>query len=157
MSVIYIHGIWNHPRLSVLKQRWDDALFPGPPDRRPQTRMARWSGVRYPEPVSDNEVIAGIQAAKQGFFPPGLPVWLDEAGRAWAEKLLRQIDGSVTTRWFRWFLAVFVQDAAAYFFRAGEREDRQVTNPHRRIWYRAGPHSETGYLRTAELREAVAP
>jgi hypothetical protein len=246
MSVIYIHGIWNHPRLAVLKHRWDEALFPGPPDR-PQTRMARWSGVRYPEPVSYNEVIAGIQAAKQGIFPPGLPVWLDKAGRAWADRLFGQIDGTVASRWFRWFLAVFVQDAAAYFFRPGERreiqdilrdelrhapgpvvlvahslgsviaydvlhegmgvevpllvtcgsplglepiqelvktplslppgvrrwrnfldpldpvaqgrrigfEDTEVVNPDRRIWYRAGPHSETGYLRTAEVGGAV--
>jgi len=34
-------------------------------------------------------------------------------------------------------------------------EDAEVVNPDRRTWYRAGPHSETGYLRTPEVRQAV--
>jgi len=248
MPVVYIHGIWNHPRLSVLKERWDKALFDNDPQKHKLTRMARWSGVRYAEPVSDLEVLAALQAIWQGLtacdVPPAL---LTEAGRAWQEALRGELGTAPSGRLVRFFLAAFVQDAAAYFFREGERreiqeifrsellrqpgpfivvahslgaaiaydvlheglgvevtlfctcgsplglkpiqnlltkplslppgmrrwrnfldpidpialgkkvgfEDAEVVNPDRRTWYRAGPHSETGYLRTPEVRQAV--
>lgn len=247
MPVVYIHGIWNYPRLPVLKERWDQALFENDPEKHKQTRMARWSVVRYAEPVSDHEVLAALQAAKQGLLARDVPpAWLTEAGRAWTDVLRGELGTAPPGRLVRFFLAAFVQDAAAYFFREGERrdiqeifrselrrqpgpfivvahslgtviahdvlqegiadvslfvtcgsplglkpiqellakplglpprvkrwrnfldpldplalgkkigfEDTEVVNPDRGAWFRAGPHSETGYLRTPEVRQAI--
>src|SRR5918911_3736541 len=46
-TVIYIHGIGNHPAASVLKCQWDKALFDG--NMGDRSRMAYWvNRERYP-------------------------------------------------------------------------------------------------------------
>jgi len=58
-TVVYIHGINNHPDEDALKRIWDDGLFGHPMGER--SRMAWWvDRTRYPEPpkgVEDDETL----------------------------------------------------------------------------------------------------
>lgn len=59
-TVVYIHGIKNHPDEPVLKRIWDEALFGHPMGER--TRMAWWvDRTRYPEPPRDEESDEGLR------------------------------------------------------------------------------------------------
>lgn len=63
-TVIYIHGIGNKPRPSVLKCQWDTALFDVEMGER--TRMAYWvNRERYPQPVAATCGTADVTAVAE--------------------------------------------------------------------------------------------
>ena len=144
-TVVYVHGIGNKPKCSVLKCQWDTALFGASMGDR--TRMAYWvDRNRYPQPVEgscadgDRLLDAADAVGLQALADIGLerePV-LDAAARKLMDALEARLRGNeqetggvdakllplpeVTRLWItRRITKLFLKDVQDFFFDARKR------------------------------------
>lgn len=144
-TVVYVHGIGNKPKCSVLKCQWDTALFGASMGDR--TRMAYWvDRNRYPQPVEgscadgDRLLDAADAVGLQALADIGLerePV-LDAAARKFMDALEARLRGNeqetggvdakllplpeVTRLWItRRITKLFLKDVQDFFFDARKR------------------------------------
>ena len=143
--MVYVHGIGNKPKCSVLKCQWDTALFGASMGDR--TRMAYWvDRNRYPQPVEgscadgDRLLDAADAVGLQALADIGLerePV-LDAAARKFMDALEARLRGNeqetggvdakllplpeVTRLWItRRITKLFLKDVQDFFFDARKR------------------------------------
>lgn len=146
-TVVYIHGIGNQYAPSILKKKWDEALFKI--DMGERTRIAYWADIRYPQPLTDG--MEEYSMKSQEISRPALSLEVieemenllpygDEAqsyARVLAKKFVnldterhikteqfeaKVFPGFLRSYLFRLITKAFIQDTAAYFFDKKQRE-----------------------------------
>jgi subtilisin family serine protease len=184
-TVVYIHGIGNKPAPAMLKRQYDQALFGI--DMGGSTRLAYWADIRYPQPLPSGNVeglsiaspeafhpmdtSAGETATLQHLAPYGARA--ERYAAAVAGKLRKQyvsadrrrvnrigtkiLPGFIRKPVVEWLTKTFIEDTAAYFFDAEQRESmrqrlRQI------LLAQAGPyiviaHSQGSIIAYDVLRE----
>lgn len=137
--VVYVHGVGDKPAPPQLKREWDKALFGM--DMGARTRMAYWADLVRSRPVD-----AGVRTRRRTARPEGrMAGKVPPDAAAFAELLRRRLarearkrgqgeqrmrskvlPGLVRAPLARWIMEEFIQDAAAYFYRQGQREAIQA-------------------------------
>jgi subtilisin family serine protease len=150
LMVVYIHGIGNKPPPTVLKRQYDNALFGI--DMGGRTRLAYWADIRYPQPLPPGSVEGLSEPSPEAFHPTSEPAadtvpvgnaaaygpQAERYAAAVATKLLtrsasagqksvNRVSGKILPEFLRrpvvaWITKTFIQDTAAYFFDAEQRE-----------------------------------
>ena len=150
LTVVYIHGIGNKPPPTILKRQYDNALFGI--DMGGRTRLSYWADIRYPQPLPPGSIEGLSETSPEAFHPTSeddadsspignVAVYGAQAERyaaALASKLLKpssagnrksvnRVSGKILPEFLRkpvvaWITKTFIQDTAAYFFDAQQRE-----------------------------------
>ncbi|HJU06596.1 MAG TPA: S8 family peptidase [Nitrospiraceae bacterium] len=188
LTVLYIHGIGNKPAPSVLKRQWDQALFKV--DMGERTRMAYWADIRNPQPLPSGQIEGLAMPMPEAYHFESEPALRPGSKRlvpygpeaqAYAEAVARKmlappplpsgpqakgmeakiLPGFIRKPVTEWLTRTFIQDTAAYFFDADQREAmrdrlRRLLIPESRP-YVIVAHSQGSIIAYDVLRELADP